>query len=76
MAVLHVKEQSLALALVQCVRRPLALQFEHNDTVVVSGGKHVLLRMRGHDPEAIVVATKGGQAGALGHVPDTNGFVL
>ena len=43
---------------------------------VVSSGQQVDLGVGREDPEAIVLAAEGLDAGALGHVPDADGLVL
>ena len=42
----------------------------------MAGRKNVLFRMGSHDPEPVVVSAKSMETGALGHVPDPNGFIF
>lgn len=56
--------------------RPLALQFENHDTVIVTCSKKVDLWVCSNDPEAVVFALEALYAGSLVQVPNPDGFIL
>lgn len=55
---------------------PFTLEFEDDETVVMTSSEEVELWVNSENPEPIVFPSKGLNSGAFRHIPDPDSFVL
>ena len=56
--------------------RPLSLEFEHHNTIIVARCEEIDFWMRCNNPESVVFALEGLYGSTLVQIPDANCFVL